>query len=361
MNGRSLIHATLDALAPTFTDDVRPRARLAAAMPLLDGSHPAIAAFADAARASTRGGRGAFGIAVRTTARLDGATIAEAQQFFGAFNPSRRLDLSTWQFDTLRGAGTPGEVARHVGETLELLDPGGSRRASAWVFPADHANAHTMLRLHGLEAWGDLPDGVAVQVWPTAGNLARLGPVLTRATALGFRSGLAWPDRREPTLADHLVREGLASHAVSARFPGLSDPWSAPFRAPDDWDDALATVAAAAGVARYADMQVNVYGVCAPAGDVRLPVPMVLDDDEAAYATAVLAADLDTSDPARIAAYLYGDAVVAMGGHPPAGMSSFAGIAAAHALVGKALARLSLTLPSALRLPAATLLDAAFA
>jgi hypothetical protein len=48
-----------------------------------------------------------------------------------------------------------------------------------------------MLRLHGLEAWGDLPQGIAVQMWPSPGNFDRLGPVVTRATALSLRSAVA--------------------------------------------------------------------------------------------------------------------------------------------------------------------------
>lgn len=360
MPDRAIVHPTVAALRPAFLDDGRPRDRLARAMSLMDGTHPAMAAFADAARAATRGGRDACGMGVRAAARLDGASIAQSQQFFGCFNPSRRRDLAAWQFDVLRDARVDGAVAAHVDGTLDLVDPGGERRVGTWVFPADHANAHGMLRLHGLEAWGDLPDGVAVQVWPTPGTLDRLGPVVTRAAALGARSAAAWPADGAATLADHLAREGLAACAVAVRFPDLPDPWAAPFAPASDWDDALAAVALAAGLDRYADVRVNVYGVVAPAGRDRLPVPAAPDADEAAYARVVLGADLRTTDPARIAAYLYGDAVVATNGHPPVGMSPFAGIAAAHALVGDAIARRDLSLSDAFRVPSRDLLDGAF-
>ena len=359
MNARAIVYPTLDALSPVFLSDTSPRARLATAMPLLDGTHFAMAAFAAAIRAATRGHHGGFGLDVRLAARLDGATIAEAQQFFGAFNPTRRRDLSTWQFAALNASRVAEVVAGHATATLDLLDPGGVQRVNIWVFPADHANAHTMLRLFGVEAWGDSPGGVAVQLWPSPGNIARLGPVVTRAVALGMRTTFAWPTDRPPTLADHLAREGLATLAVATRFPNLPNPWAAPFTAAPDWDDVLATIAATAGIATYAALPVNVYGVVAPAGDNRLPTPVPPYTDESAYARAVLAADLQETDPSRIAAHLYGDAIVAMNGHPPVGMSPFAGIAAAHALVSGAMTQQRIDLPTAARLPTADLLDGA--
>jgi hypothetical protein len=91
-------------------------------------------------------------MAVRSVARLDGATIAESQQFFGAFNPTRRRDLSEWQFEALRAFRVTEAIACHASATLDLLDPSGERCIHTWVFPANHANAHTMRRLHGLEA-----------------------------------------------------------------------------------------------------------------------------------------------------------------------------------------------------------------
>lgn len=361
MSSRAVIHDTLDALATVFLSESSPRTRLASAMPFLDGTHLATADYAIAARDAARRHRGGYGLDVRSVARLDGATIAEAQQFFGAFNPTRRHDLSAWQFEVCKSARVSNIVAVHTDATLNLLDPGGVRQVHTWVFPADHVNTHTMLRLYGLETWGDLPGGVAVQLWPSPGNIDRLGAAVTRAVALGTRTNFAWPTERLPSLADHLAREGLASLTVAARFPDALNPWSAPFTPASDWDHALATIATAAGVARYADLPVNVYGVVAPAGDSRLPIPVTPDAAEEAYARAVLSADLHETDPIRIAGHLYGDQIVALTGHPPVGMSPFAGIATAHTLVSEAMARQRLSLSSAVRLPTADLLDEAFA
>lgn len=360
MMNRVRTHSTLEALRPLFTGTFAPRERLARARPMLDGAHPTTMAFAAAAREATRGNRGGFGMAVRSAARLDGATIAEAQQYFGLFNPTRRRELSAWQFDALDDARVPELVARQAAATLEVIDPNGGEPLDTWVFPADHANAHSMLCLHGLEAWGDMPQGIAVQVWPSPGTLNRLGPVVTRATALSVRSRTAWPTGRDPTLADHLVREGLAALAVSLRFPNLPRPWAAPFTPSPDWTEALARVAAVANVASYADFPVNIYGVVAPAGAPRMPAPTAFDDDDLTYARAVLRDDLGATDPTRIAGYLYGDVVVSMAGHPPVGMSTFAGIAASYAIVSEAVMHRRIHLPAALCLPTADLLDEAF-
>ena len=62
-----------------------------------------------------------------------------------------------------------------------------------------------------------------------------------------------------------LAEEGLAAIAVATRFPHLTTPWAVPFAPAPDWHDALAHIATRAGVARYADMPVNTYGVVAPA------------------------------------------------------------------------------------------------
>ncbi len=360
MNGRVTSHPTLDALGPAFAPGLTARERLEVARPLLDGSHPVMAAFAMAARDATRGGLDGCGIAVRVAARHDGGTIAEAQQFFGCFNPTRRPELSAWQFAAMREADLSAIAARAASTALDLVDPGGHRTVGIWLYPVDHANAHSMLRLHGLEAWGDLGGVVALQAWPSPGTVRRVGPVVTRAVALGVRGALAWPDGRPPTLADHLAREGIASHAVGAAFPALEHPWAAPFTPAPDWDDALRIVATTIGVASYAEVRVNTYGTVLLAGDDRYPSPPVPDADDLAYARAVLLDDLSARDPARIAGYLYGDLIVAHSGHPPVGMSPFAGLTAAHAMVGESITRRGLDLASACRMPAADLLDGAF-
>ena len=208
---------------------------------------------------------------------------------------------------------------------------------------------------------GDLPDGVSVQVWPSRGTINRLGPVVTRAVALGVRSARAWPERRAPKLADYLAREGLASLAVAARFPDLPNPWAAPYIEATDWDSALADIVSVAGVGSYADLPVNVYSTVTPAGNVRLPLPVVPDAAEADYSSAVLGADLRTADSAWIDAYLYGDAVVTMTWHPPAGMSPFAGIATAHAALPHVVRRRGIDLLEAMGLAPDDLLDGAFA
>ena len=147
---------------------------------------------------------------------------------------------------------------------------------------------------------------------------------------------------------------------MATRFPHLTIPLAVPVAPAPDWHDALAHIATNAGVARYADLPVNIYGVVAPAGDRHLANPVALAPDDSDYARAVLQADLGATDPARIAGYVYGDAVISTTGHPAVGMSPFAGIAMAHTLVQATIARRGLTLVDAMRMATNDLLDGAF-
>ena len=93
------------------------------------------------------------------------------------------------------------------------------------------------------------------------------------------------------TLRDMLRLEGRATELVKGCFPSLLTPQFLAFSAPDDWCAALAHAAELCGVETYDDLRTN---------------------------------------PARIAAHLYGDEVVAPQGHAGVGVPPFGGVAVAH-------------------------------
>jgi hypothetical protein len=110
-------------------------------------------------------------------------------------------------------------------------------------------------------------------------------------------------------------------------------PWLVAFRAPDDWNAALQSVADIYGVPRYDDLLVNVYGTTASVGAERPPRALPLSAEELEYARAVIGSALDTRDARMIAAHLYGDELLAAQGHPTVGLSPFAGFEVGYRLV----------------------------
>ncbi len=82
--------------------------------------------------------------------------------------------------------------------------------------------------------------------------------------------------------------EGLAAAVVAEIFPDQDAPWLVAFRAPDEWNTALQSVADMSGVPRYDDVLINIYGTTAPVGAERPPGALPLDTEELEYARAVI-------------------------------------------------------------------------
>ncbi|MBV9789744.1 MAG: hypothetical protein JOZ51_16275, partial [Chloroflexi bacterium] len=136
------------------------------------------------------------------------------------------------------------------------------------------------------------------------------------------------------TLGDWLVLEGLSAAFVEAAGAPLNTaPWLVAFAKPDDWDQALAHVAQFYQLASYNDLVVNVYGGQVPIGSERPPQARPLDVEDVEYATEIIKAALDVTDATTIAAYMYGDAIVAMQGHPAVGLPPYAGFEVGYRLV----------------------------
>jgi uncharacterized protein YjaZ len=266
-------------------------------------------------------------------AQHDGYEVLFGQQGWGLFNPTRRIEASAWEFEQYADVDLLGRLSDWLRAFAEHFPHSGQPvRIECYVLPADPANRAFMITTHGLSCFGGVPGYLAVRVWPSRGNLTRLRPTLARIFAHNLRwANVPWIE--SVTLGDFLVLEGLAATFVAELFPEQEVPWLVAFRAPDDWNAALQSVADIYGVPRYDDLLVNVYGSTTPVGSERPPRALPLSAEELEYARAVIGGALDTRDARIIAAHLYGDELLAAQGHPTVGLPPFAGFEVAYRLV----------------------------
>ena len=324
-----IVHDTLSLLHPLFTQRVRPRELLARAEEPLFGPHGLRRWVGVPLKEKDRGG-----YAVMQAARQDGYDVMMAQQMWGLFDPGRKPEASAWAFDRLISADALATIHSWLHACAEALPaPRELARVECVLLPADPANWNLMAMNHGLSFFGGVPGHLLVEVWPSAGNLARLRPALARVFAHNLRRALT-PATGEETLGDVLVLEGLGATFVAAVCPDIpTAPWLVAFRQADDWPAALAAVARLYGVSAYGDLCFNVYGARFSPGAVQPPEARPLDTDELTYAREVIRAALDTTTPGLIAAHLYGDALVGPHGYPTVGLPPYAGFEVGYSLV----------------------------
>lgn len=338
-------------LRPLFETASRPRDRFAQAQEILFDPRAIGGGRRDQAGQPNWGG-----FQVMETALQDGHAAVTGQQAWGLFNPARKPEASAWAFARLDAHDAWAAAGRWLAACAAALPPASlPPRLSLLLLPADPANRNLMLMNRGLSGFAGGDGNLVLEIWPGDGNLARLRPALARLAAHTARWRLA---ADQPiTLGALLALEGLAAAFVAERCPERAgDAWLAPFAAPPGWEDDLQALAALYGVASFADIPFNIYGSWGVMGAERPPEPVPLDDDELAYSAALLAGRLDATDPALIAAALYGDELVAANGFPTLGLSAYAGFQVAFAAVRRH-ARLAGADPAAqFGLPAAELL-----
>lgn len=252
-----------------------------------------------------------------------GATLG--QQGFGMFNPTRRPAVSAQIFDAFRDLRLLS-IAREQLVHFAQAMPGPPAELEVFLFPADPANASQMTRAHGMAGHALAPGLLVAQIYPTPGGMGRFQAMLARWWAHQCWIG----EHGAPThLGEWLRMEAQAIAFVGRMVPGLPTPaWMAPFHPQPDWEATLQAVADAYGVASYSQMMVNTYGQSSQVGDARDPLPEPLDDDMRELVAAVLADALDETQAPDIAAYLYGDALVARQGFQGHGLPPYAGYAA---------------------------------
>ena len=261
---------------------------------------------------------------VMTAVLRDGYDFLYSQQMFGLFSPARSVNASTWAVEQLRAAGAFEQAHTALAQAATLVEQALlPQLTQILIVPADPSNRNVMIRNSGLSVVGGAPGFLAVAIWPGAGNLARLGPAVVRAFALGVHWH-AINASSHYTLADALAAEGRAATVVAKLFPAEPLPWLVAHTPPASWSDDLAAVAQLYGVASYSAVPANLYG----ASDVQVeppPAGVVLTHDERDYCIGVINGAITTTDPRTIAAHLYGDQIVGAQGHPQAGLPPYAG------------------------------------
>jgi len=348
-----IVHDTLSTFEPLFTSTDNPKVLLEKARPVLfdpDGLQVQLSKhFANKEQ---------NGFYVMQAAQRDGVHVLAMQQGWGLFNPTRNRNVSAWQFEQF----AQKDVAARIHEILtalceqlpdSLLPP----TLNCYLFPTDPANKPLMINNHGLSGFGFSPGHLFVQLWPSDGNLARLRPLLARLLIHTIRP---LPLETTQTLADWLAIEGLAANFIMTTLPKPDrmswyewlklgqKSWRDWLNPPADWPETLAQIAAIYGLSSFDDLVVNVYSSMQPIGSDRPPTVDPLSAEEREYARDVIRDGLGETDPNQIAAYLYGDEIVAEQGHQGVGLPPYAGFEVAHDMVERYLARQKLSLVDAL-------------
>jgi uncharacterized protein YjaZ len=334
---RTLVHDTITLFQPLFTSREHPRVLFSRAQePILspDGLMRRLQqALGDKRRNS---------FDVMAAAQHDGYEALMGQQGWGLFNPTRSRDASDWEFAQYQQAGILVQIERTLAQCVARLESAELfallPQVQCFLVPGDPANRTFMAGNHGLSGFGLAAGYLLLRVWPCAGNLARLSSVLARLLAQNARQA-ARPEGLR-TLGDWLVLEGLAATFVAmAGLPLHAPPWLVAFAKPEDWDRALGQIAQFYGIASYNDLVVNVYGGQVLIGSERPPQAAALGAEDLAYAMEIVGVALDVADPATIAAYMYGDEIVAAQGHTGVGMPPYAGFEVGYRLVQEYLSR----------------------
>lgn len=257
---------------------------------------------------------------IRSYVLRDGYAVVFAQQAWGLFDPRRTVEASEWQFERFSSLRIE-EVIRHELEACaSAVDS--DMDIVCYPVPIDPAEPMEMVGDHGLSCYGGESGQIVLAVWPSDGNLARLGVVLARA----FMQTITWASLDgTPTLREVLLLEGQAARFVANRVPELREPWLAPFEEPADHGEMLRHAAQLLGLNEYAELQGNVYGARITAADVPAPRCEPMNTEVRAYAWEVIEPMLASTDPRTIAACLYGDELIAAHGHPALGLTPYAG------------------------------------
>lgn len=268
---------------------------------------------------------------IHQAARLDGYEVGAMQQAWGLFNPTRPVAASAWAVERLSEA-----IRKEAAANLEAaLGAGGvDAEVELLIIPAEPANRNLMVRAHGLSITAGAAGWVLVEVWPSDGNLARLAPALARAAAHQAFAQRQRNQNRALTLAEAIAIETDAAGLAERLGLDLGLPlWRRLFAPPADHTAALQAIAAWAGLDDYDQLDSNIYGHLDRGRDTRVPALGPASDpseDEHEYNREAIEADRESTDPARIAACLYGDEAVELWGHPGAGYGPFAGLTTAE-------------------------------
>ncbi len=209
-----VIHDTVSLLASLFCEPSSPKERLERSRPVLYGEGSVFQPFKLAARAQRT-----TLFRVMQAGAVDGYNVVAAQQGWGLFNPSRRVEASQWTFGQFRDKVVLGQIREGL-EAAARHSQAPDVELNVFLLPADPANRALMLRSHGLSVFAGVPGSLLIQLWPSEGNLARLGAAITRALMYAGTAG----ESEVMTLRDMLRLEGRATELVKGCFPSLLTP-----------------------------------------------------------------------------------------------------------------------------------------
>lgn len=288
---------------------------------------------------------------ILSAARSDGIDILEAQQQYGLFNPTRSIEATKWCFDESHRL----MLQERIKKTLEMIAktlPSSllPERLVVVTLPADCANGTLMLNGSGISCYGRSPGYLFLRVWPTTSNLNRLDYILARSFIHGIRKNARNVDSRT-SLGEAMVLEGLAAAFIKSVFSDIKHPGLIGFMPPDNWEETLANVAGYYSKIRYDDVMINIYGSQIHAGRMRPPIVVPLTREELDYVYELMIAQTDCMEAHIVAAYLYGDPLMAAQGHPSFGIPHLAGFEVGYHVVERYLQATGIKVASALSLP----------
>lgn len=265
--------------------------------------------------------------------RSDGIDLLEMQQQYGMFNPSRNKEATAWYYTEADRLNLTQTVVQTVLDcAVSLPQPLLPAQLRVAIVPADCADPVFMRRQGGLSVYGRTRGFLLVRIWPTEGNMSRLGPAVLRALIHGIC-------RQEGALSlgEAVATEGIAAHWVQKRY-GPCEPdcaWMLALQHAKDWGSVLSQIAEWYGEQEYEDVEVNIYGSRVKAGNVGIVPPEPLTSDELDYAQGELAEHWESNDPIHVAGFLYGDTLLAEQGYATMGVPAYAGFAVGASLVDR--------------------------
>lgn len=269
--------------------------------------------------------------------RSDGIDLLEMQQQFGVFNPSRNKEATSWYYfeeDRLSLTQTVIQTVLDCASFLpQSLLPSQLHVA---IVPADCADPIFMRRQGGLSVYGRTPGYLLVRIWPTEGNLYRLGPAVLRALIHGIR-------RQEGALSlgEAVATEGVAAYWVQKQYGPceVDHAWMLALQHAKDWARVLHQIAEWYGEQDYGNVEVNIYGSRLKAGSISVVPPEPYSSEELAYAWGELKRNWNSNEPVTVAGFLYGDMLLSEQGYPTSGVPAYSGFAVGLSLVNRFMCR----------------------
>ncbi|MXQ55223.1 hypothetical protein GSM42_16180 [Shimazuella sp. KC615] len=340
---KMMIYNTLPVLERYFTESIKPKELLLQYLEWAQSEKGSISLLKEMKEID-----GYQDFDILSIVRSDGIDILEGQQQYGLFNPTRNKEATKWCFNESERL----QLTKQIGNMLENMSkvfPSSllPEKLVVVILPADCANGQLMMLGSGLSCYGRTPGYLYLRIWPTIGNMERLGMVIARSFIHGIRRRIR-KSETAITLGEAIIMEGLAASFVQDMFPDVEHPELAAFIPPNDWGEALSRIARYYGKKRYDDIMFNIYGTLIRAGDMCLPEVVPLSNEEIDFVKELVISRVNRSEANLVAAHLYGDLLVSAQGYPTYGIPHLAGFGVGFQIVRRYLKSRGIELASAI-------------